>query len=243
MSTLVRKVALVTGGSRGIGLAIARALPAAGRRGRDHRHQPGRTSTRRRLRWLAMAAAGCWPSAPTSGATTRSRRRLPAGRGSVSAGSTSWSTTPASACSDRSPRRPSRTGTQVIDTNLSGVFYCCHAALPRAASARRRLDHQHQQPRQQERLRQRRRLLRLEVGAQRLQRDADAGGPLRRHPRLLRAAGIGQHRLRRPDQHQVGVGAGAGGRGARWSIDLVAHPSRSLPSRVEIRPAQPARKG
>jgi hypothetical protein len=25
--------------------------------------------------------------------------------------------------------------------------------------------------------------------------------------------------------------------------DLVAHPSRSLPSRVEIRPAQPPRKG
>jgi hypothetical protein len=26
-------------------------------------------------------------------------------------------------------------------------------------------------------------------------------------------------------------------------IDLVEHPTRSLPSRVEIRPAQPARKG
>jgi short-subunit dehydrogenase len=26
-------------------------------------------------------------------------------------------------------------------------------------------------------------------------------------------------------------------------IDLVAHPTRSLPSRVEIRPSQPARKG
>jgi len=25
--------------------------------------------------------------------------------------------------------------------------------------------------------------------------------------------------------------------------DLIAHPSRSLPSRVEIRPAQPPRKG
>jgi hypothetical protein len=26
-------------------------------------------------------------------------------------------------------------------------------------------------------------------------------------------------------------------------LDLIAHPARSLPSRVEIRPAQPPRKG
>ena len=84
-----------------------------------------------------------------------------------------------------------------MDTNLTGVFYCCHATLPYLRTARRRLDHQHQQPGQPQRVRQRRRVLRLEVGAERLQRVADAGGPLRRHPRRLRAPGIGEHRLRR----------------------------------------------
>jgi hypothetical protein len=46
---------------------------------------------------------------------------------------------------------------------------------------------------------------------------------------------------------------GRGGGKAGWALepadiaevvlDLVSHPSRSLPSRVEIRPAQPPRKG
>ena len=35
---------------------------------------------------------------------------------------------------------------RVIDTNLTGVFYCCRAALPHLRAPRRRLDHQHQQP-------------------------------------------------------------------------------------------------
>ena len=86
---------------------------------------------------------------------------------------------------------------EVIDTNLSGVFYCCHAAHPAPAPARRRLDHQHQQPRRQERVRRRRRVLRLEGRAERVQRSADAGSPARQHPRQLHDAGLGGDRIRR----------------------------------------------
>ena len=47
-----------------------------------------------------------------------------------SAASTCWSTTPASGCSGTSPTCRSRTGRTTIDTNLTGVFYYCHAAIP-----------------------------------------------------------------------------------------------------------------
>ena len=51
---------------------------------------------------------------------------------------------------------------RVIETNLTGVFYCCNAAIPQHAHAWWRLDHQHQQPGGEELLRRRRRLLRVE---------------------------------------------------------------------------------
>jgi 3-oxoacyl-[acyl-carrier protein] reductase len=51
----------------------------------------------------------------------------------------------------------------------------------------------------------------------------------------------------------VNTGFSGQARGADWKLapedvaqvvaDLVAHPSRSLPSRVEIRPARPPKKG
>ena len=43
----------------------------------------------------------------------------------------------------------------VIDTNLTGVFNACHAAIPHLRAARRRLHHQHQQPGGEECLRRR----------------------------------------------------------------------------------------
>ena len=41
---------------------------------------------------------------------------------------------------------------------------------------------------------------------------------------------------------QVRLGASARNDVAEVMVDLIAHPARSLPSRVEIRPAQPPRK-
>ena len=73
--------------------------------------------------------------------------------------------------------------------------------LPRGAAAsapaRRRLHHQHQQPGRQEPVRRRRGLLRVEGRPERVQRSADAGGALRQHPRQLRDARVGGHRVRR----------------------------------------------
>ena len=89
---------------------------------------------------------------------------------------------------------------QVIDTNLSGVFYCLSRGDPRAAQARRRLDHQHQQPGGQERLHRRRGLLRVQGRAEPVQRGADAGGPARRHPRELHHAGLGGDEFWQRDQ-------------------------------------------
>ena len=77
---------------------------------------------------------------------------------------------------------------------------------------------------------------------QRVQRSLHAGSPARRDPRGLRFAGLGRHAF----------GGGARDKSG-WALqpddvaqvigDLVELPGRSLPSRVEIRPSQPPRKG
>ncbi len=52
---------------------------------------------------------------------------------------------------------------RMIDTNLSGVYYCCREAIPRMKAAGRRLHIQHQQPRGKECIRGRIRLQRVEI--------------------------------------------------------------------------------
>ena len=130
---------------------------------------------------------------------------------------------------------------RIMDTNVSGVFYCCHAALPYLKARGGGWIVNVSSLASKNPFVNGAGVLRLEVGAQRLQRSVDAGGSLRRHSRRLRAAGF--------------VNTGFGGLSntkSEWALqpddvaevilDLIAHPSRSLPSRVEIRPAQPPRK-
>ena len=129
--------------------------------------------------------------------------------------------------SARSPRPSARFGGLDILVNNAGVGIFADVAdmtpdavvrghrhqphrrvqrLPRGAAApaaaRRRLHHQHQQPGRQEPVRRRRRVLRVEGRAERVQRSADAGSALRQHPRQLRDARVGGHRLleRRRDE-------------------------------------------
>ena len=98
------------GGPRGAGGPSAR--PARG---------PGRADR--------AARTGPWSSKPTSPTPTRpggpSRPPWPSW-----AGSTRWSTTPASCCSAPSSARRSRSGSAWSQLNLLGLLYCTHAALP-----------------------------------------------------------------------------------------------------------------
>jgi NAD(P)-dependent dehydrogenase (short-subunit alcohol dehydrogenase family) len=132
----------------------------------------------------------------------------------------------------------------VIDTNLTGVFYCCRAAIPR---------------------------LRARGGGWIINISSLAGknafvngaaycaskSALNQFSEALmqevRYDGI---RVSYIMPGSVSTDFGGRERGAAkrdWALqvedvaevvtDLIAHPSRSLPSRVEIRPAQPPRKG
>ena len=122
----------------------------------------------------------------------------------------------------------------------------CLPLLPRGASApqgtRRRLDHQRQQPGRQQRLRGRRRLLRVEGRAECVQRVPDAGSTASRHSCKHRGS-----RVRFGPASAPGDGPGTDWKlapddVAQVIVDPIDHPARSLPSRVEIRPSLPPRK-
>ena len=133
---------------------------------------------------------------------------------------------------------------RVIDTNLTGVFYCCRAALPHLRTRgggwiiniSSLVVHQS--------IRRRRRVLRVE-----------GGGSTRSARRSCRRCGTTASaspaccRARCAPISAVDSSSGSDD----WKLapddvaqvvaDLIAHPPRSLPSRVEIRPSQPPRKG
>jgi 3-oxoacyl-[acyl-carrier protein] reductase len=130
----------------------------------------------------------------------------------------------------------------VIDTNLTGVFYCCHAAIPH---------------------------MRKRGGGWIINISSLAGKNAFVDGAAYCASKAGLNQFSEALMQEVrydgirvsyvmpgSVSTEFGGRGGAkgdWALtaddvahvvcDLVAHPSRSLPSRVEIRPAQPPRKG
>jgi NAD(P)-dependent dehydrogenase (short-subunit alcohol dehydrogenase family) len=131
---------------------------------------------------------------------------------------------------------------RVIDTNLSGVFYCCHAAIPH--------------------LKQRGGGWIINVSSLASKNAFVNGAAYCASKSALNAFSEALMQEVRYDGIRVAyvlpgsVNTGFGGLSntkSEWAlqpddvaeviIDLIAHPSRSLPSRVEIRPAQPARKG
>ncbi len=128
MQTLTGKAAFVTGGSRGIGLAIARALLAEGAQvtitGLDEAHL---SAARRQLE-------GAGPGSVE--ALRADVRKYDDVRHAVDAtvarfGGLDYLVNNAGVgvfadVADMTPEQWAR----VIDTNLTGVFYACHAALP-----------------------------------------------------------------------------------------------------------------
>jgi NAD(P)-dependent dehydrogenase (short-subunit alcohol dehydrogenase family) len=130
---------------------------------------------------------------------------------------------------------------RVIDTNLTGVFYCCHAALPR--------------------LRERGGGWIINISSLASKNAFPNAAAYCASKSALNAFSEALMQEVRYDGIRVAYvlpGSVATGFGALpntksdWALapadvaavvaDLIAHPSRSLPSRVEIRPAQPPRK-
>jgi NAD(P)-dependent dehydrogenase (short-subunit alcohol dehydrogenase family) len=241
--TLASRTALVTGGSKGIGRAIAAALLGSGAQVLI----TGRDSTA-----LASAAAALEPLGQASGARVEwcagDVRRETDANAIVAAAVDRFGGLDIlvnNAATGILVEVADMTGDQwreTIDTNLSGVFYCTHAAIPH---------------------------LRARGGGWIINISSLASGnPFARGAAYsatkagLNAFGEALMQELRYDGIRVSTvcpgsvrTAFAGsdpGAAADWKLapedvaqvvlDLIAHPGRSLPSHVDIRPAMPPRK-
>jgi len=240
MDSLAGRVAVVTGGSRGIGLAIARALvrqgaavaitgttqepldqaaEALGRDGGADRVLARRVDVRSYPDVEALFAT----VASTLGGIDILINNAGVGVFTPVAETTvdDWH--------------------RVIDTNLTGVFHCCHAALPR--------------------LKARGGGWIVNISSLASKNPFVNGAAYCASKSALNAFSETLMQEVRYDGIRVAyvlpgsVNTGFGGLSntkSEWALapddvaevvtDLIAHPSRSLPSRVEIRPAQPPRK-
>ena len=232
MSSLAGKVAFVTGGSRGIGLATARALVAHGASvaitGTDQRRVEAAAAE------LGQSAFGVRADvreyAEVEGALSQAAAKF----GGLDVLVNNAGVGVFRPVADMTPEEWHRT----IDTNVSGVFYCCHAALPH--------------------LKTRGGGWIVNISSLASKNAFVNGAAYCASKSALNAFSEALMQEVRYDGIRVAyvlpgsVSTGFGGMSntkADWAllpedvaqviVDLIAHPARSLPSRVEIRPAQP----
>ncbi len=228
MSILAGRVALVTGGSKGIGAAIVRALADAGASVVSTSRSGGRDAGRVRQVKADVRNADDAARAVEEAVTSFGGLDILVNNAGVGAFAT---------VADMSIDE----WRQVIDTNLSGVFYCCHAAIPH--------------------LRRRGGGWIINISSL-ASRNPFAGGAAycASKAALNQFSEALMQEVRHDDIRVSYVMPGSVatdfGRGSTaksgWALtaedvaqvvmDLLAMPARSLPSRVELRPSKPPKK-
>lgn len=236
MAALTGKTAIVTGGSRGIGRAIARALVTGG---------ANVVITGTKEKALFDAARELGPSVMAERANVREYSDVERAFSAVAErfGGIDILVNNAGVGVFTSVANMSvEQWHDVIDTNLTGVFYCCHAVLP---------------------------YMRKRGGGWIISISSLAGKNAFPEAAAYCASKSGLNAFCESLMQEVrhdgirvayvmpgSVNTNFGGHqtaGADWKlspddvaevvVDLLGHPPRSLPSRVEIRPAKPPKKG
>ena len=242
MSTLNGKTAIVTGGSRGIGLATAQALAVEGAavvisgtdQARLDQARAGMAASLDAAERILTVKADVRRAADVDRLVAAAVERF----GGLdilvnNAGVGGFRDVAAMSADDWH---------RVIDTNLTGVFHCCHAAIPHLKARGggwivniSSLAGKNAFP----------------GGAAYCASKAGLNAFSEALMQEVRHDGIRVSYVM-PGSVRTAFSGGGDGPGTEWKlapedvahviIDLIGHPARSLPSRVEIRPARPPRK-